>query len=115
MNQIQESIEILRQDYEDLRQKGYWFAAKSFGWGWVPITWQGWLGTLIYVFLVVGDIIAAIAFDKISHSVGNTLLFVAPSFLLHTTLFLLLAYGKGETPTWRWGIKRKDEGEIRGE
>lgn len=25
---------------------GYWFRPKLFGWGAVPVTWQGWLATL---------------------------------------------------------------------
>lgn len=27
-------------------QPGYWFRPKLFGWGAVPVTWQGWLATL---------------------------------------------------------------------
>ena len=29
--------------------KGPWFRAKRFGWGWTPITWEGWLVTLLGV------------------------------------------------------------------
>lgn len=112
MNQLQTSIQILRNDYIELRKKGYWFAAKRFGWGWVPITWQGWLGTLIYLFLVIGDVVAGIAFEKISHSISDTLIFATPSFILHTILFFLLTYGKGEAPRWRWSIKRNHEVSI---
>ncbi|WP_447728402.1 hypothetical protein [Sphingomonas koreensis] len=32
--------------------QGYWFAQKRFGYGAVPVTWQGWLSTLIYLALV---------------------------------------------------------------
>lgn len=31
---------------------GYWFAQKRFGYGAVPVTWQGWLTTLVYIALV---------------------------------------------------------------
>jgi hypothetical protein len=27
-----------------------WFKAKNYGWGWYPITWQGWLITGLYAF-----------------------------------------------------------------
>jgi hypothetical protein len=30
----------------------YWFVQKRFGYGAVPVTWQGWLATLIYVAIV---------------------------------------------------------------
>lgn len=35
----------------EMRQT-YWFAQKRYGFGAVPVTWQGWLATLIYVALV---------------------------------------------------------------
>lgn len=28
---------------------GYWFAPKAFGWGAVPVTWQGWVVTLVFI------------------------------------------------------------------
>lgn len=31
-----------------------WFGPKRIGWGWRPLTWQGWLSTFIFVGLVVG-------------------------------------------------------------
>lgn len=33
--------------------KGYWFKAKPFGWGWTPVTWQGWLVILVYIALIL--------------------------------------------------------------
>lgn len=30
----------------------HWFAQKRFGYGAVPVTWQGWLTTLVYIALV---------------------------------------------------------------
>jgi hypothetical protein len=28
---------------------GYWFRPKLFGWGAVPVTWQGWAATLLLI------------------------------------------------------------------
>ena len=39
-----------------------WFDPKIFGWGWRPITWQGWLITLILVILLVGILFGVVAF-----------------------------------------------------
>ena len=33
-------------------REGYWFAQKRFGYGAVPVTWQGWLTTLTYAALI---------------------------------------------------------------
>jgi hypothetical protein len=30
-----------------------WFAPKAYGYGFTPITWEGWLATLVFVLLVV--------------------------------------------------------------
>jgi hypothetical protein len=37
-----------------------WFGPKEFGWGWRPVSWQGWLATGVFV-AVVG---AAVAYFK---------------------------------------------------
>ena len=81
----------------------YWFRAKRYGWGWAePLTWQGWAvyfgygGFLIYYFLTV---------DQRSNSNANTLLGIAPQFMIATALLLVICYLKGEKPRWRWGEK----------
>jgi hypothetical protein len=55
------------------QDKRLWFRARRFGWGWTPITWQGWMA------LVIADVLA----------------------------FILLAYRKGEQPSWHWGFQDK--------
>ncbi len=30
-----------------------WFKPKKFGWGWAPISWEGWLVTIVFVFLLI--------------------------------------------------------------
>ena len=39
---IKECIAYLKDN-----PRGYWFKAKLYGWGWVPVKWQGWLGVVI--------------------------------------------------------------------
>ncbi len=41
-------------DYLRDNPEGYWFKRQIWGWGWVPVTWQGWA--------VVGLWLAAVAF-----------------------------------------------------
>ena len=33
-----------------------WFAPRRFGWGWTPISWQGWAITLGFIVLALGVI-----------------------------------------------------------
>ncbi len=110
MTNIQTSIQNMKTDFKALRAQGYWFAAKRFGWGWTPIAWQGWLAILIYICLLLRDVLDTVAYDTtISHSGSDTLLYFAPSFLLYTTLLMLLCYGKGQKPHWNWSSKFDEE------
>ncbi|HEX8301657.1 hypothetical protein [Sphingomonas sp.] len=73
---------------------GYWFAPKAFGWGAVPVTWQGWLATAIYVALAVA--VARIA----QHRSSSWLIIFVPL----TLGFALLAWAKTDGAwAFRWG------------
>ncbi len=80
-----------------------WFKRKSYGWGWVPITWQGWLATAAYI--------AGLLFFGFSIDEGSTRREVLLSFFLPvailTAAFLRLAYKTGEKPRWQWGEDKK--------
>ena len=48
MQLIKKYIAYLRNNPEH-----YWFKRKPFGWGWTPVTWQGWTASSIAVALIV--------------------------------------------------------------
>ena len=83
--------------------KGYWFKAKLFGWGWTPVTWQGWIVTLIYVALLI---LFALTIDENSSDKEVLFTFILPAVLL-TITFIRIAYKKGEKPRWNWGWPKK--------
>ncbi len=77
-----------------------WFKAKRYGWGWTPISWQGWLLLLIYV----ADLLfAAQRAGTFEHSGSDFLINFASWFILTTIPFLAICYMKGEEPRWHWG------------
>ncbi len=87
--------EYLRAHPEQL-----WFKRKTFGWGWTPVRWQGWL--------VIGLYAALIAFvfariDASSHSVSDTMAGVFLPFIGLTLILIALCYATGEEPGWQWG------------
>lgn len=78
-----------------------WFKRKTYGWGWVPVTWQGYVITLSYIGLVL---VLALTIDNESSRREIFFAFILPALLLTITLFRIL-FKKGEKPRWQWGDK----------
>ena len=84
--------------------QGYWFKAKLYGWGWVPVSWQGWL----IIFAYIGVIVFPSIFlgEDIKNSEQFLMLFL-PLTICSTLILLWICYKKGEKPHWSWGEKPK--------
>lgn len=82
--------------------KGYWFKAKLYGWGWVPVTWQGWLIILVYLLAIM---LFSWTLDKNSPPRDAFFTFILPIFLL-TMMLICVCYKYGEKPHWQWGIPK---------
>lgn len=76
-----------------MKKNNLWFKAKRYGWGWYPITWQGWIVTLIFIFLII---FAPIKIEE------RPFLFLI-WFGLITLGLIIVCKSKGEQPRWRWG------------
>jgi uncharacterized membrane protein YhdT len=81
------------------QKKKLWFKAKIFGLGWRPVSWQGWVLTIIYVLGLVNFAMEA----SIEHSGSDFIIKFAIKFIPLTILFLIICYMKGEKLRWRWG------------
>lgn len=82
--------------------KHLWFKAKNFGWGWYPVTWQGWLVLAVYLLnmyyrfeFLKPEVVSGI-------QVGIRFLF---DVAIPTLALLFICYLTGEKPEWRWGRK----------
>ncbi len=84
--------------------KKLWFKRKTYGWGWTPVSWQGWVVLAIYIFIMVG-------FSYVNQTEfpdGNLFIgFVFP-FIIFTPILIFICYKKGESPKWQWGNKNND-------
>jgi hypothetical protein len=83
----------------------YWFKPKTYGYGMVPISWEGWLVVAIFVGILY---ISAYINYIVPFSANMTELL---SFLLdvvtYTALFIVLFKDKTNgTLEWRWGKKK---------
>lgn len=77
-----------------------WFASKRYGWGWVPVTIEGWLVTLGFIGLIL---LNSLRFDEPTlQQTSKVVEFLAETFLLVGAL-IAICFWKGEKPRWRWG------------
>lgn len=79
--------------------KKLWFKRKRYGWGWIPVTWEGWLSVVVFVVLVA---LNATRIDGDAHSASDSLLNIIPQTFVLALLLLGLTYWKGEKPRWSW-------------
>lgn len=77
----------------------YWFKAKLYGWGWTPVTWQGW--AIIGLWVVAVAALASRLDERASlrEALGS---FIAPLVAL-SALLIYICYKTGEKPRWQWG------------
>lgn len=73
---------------------GYWFRPKLFGWGAVPVTWQGWAATLLLILLAL-----PVAYLGETRHVAYMVLIVP---LIIGYVWLCWTRTDGEW-RWRWG------------
>ncbi len=70
-----------------------WFAAKKYGYGWYPNTWQGWFVLLGYLVIFA----PAVMFVKQNPIFSFSIIFI------DTIILLFICVKKGEKAKWRWG------------
>lgn len=81
--------------------EGYWFKRKLFGWGWVPVKWQGW-----FVMLIGAGVIAGGVYVGDTDDAPGAALF---GIVLGLALIFGFAFWKGEKPRWQWGLPKDGE------
>ena len=73
--------------------KKLWFKAKKYGWGWYPVTWQGWAVLLGYV--------------AVNFLLAMSFILLIPGVIISTSLLIYICWRTGERPSWRWGDKKE--------
>jgi hypothetical protein len=89
----------MEKETQDIHKK-LWFKAKRYGYGWYPVTWQGWGVLLMYIFALLSDATFA---NHYLHSVSDFLMGFFPRFFILTVFLIIICDAKGEPARWRWG------------
>lgn len=84
--------------------KKYWFKRKTYGWGWTPATWEGWLTIVLWAVAFV--IFLTISNKNATSDSQVVFTFVIP-ILVMSFILILISWLKGETPRWQWGEPKK--------
>ncbi|HVT00607.1 MAG TPA: hypothetical protein VHE53_00050 [Patescibacteria group bacterium] len=79
--------------------KKYWFRGKRYGFGWYPITWQGWMVVILYVVFLCWRAISLGQSVTGSSFTHEYILELIPASIVLIVICLI----KGEKPRWRWG------------
>lgn len=81
----------------------YWFRPKQFGWGFVPITWEGWGMTGILVVLILLSAFSNNFFSHEEPAINEVIRYVLDIVIL-TSIFSLIAKEKTKGKLkMRWG------------
>lgn len=87
--------------------KGYWFKNKIYGWGWTPVTWQGWLVVLLYIAAIITLVSMTEESIPGNPDSGSNFLVLGGPVIVLTILLIFICYKKGEKPRWSWGWPKK--------
>ena len=94
MNYFKSYIEYLKDN-----PRGLWFKNKWFGWGWIPVRWQGWA----VVAVAIGIAALGIYIGDTDDAPGAALI----GILFAIALITFFGFRKGEKACWNWGDPRK--------
>jgi hypothetical protein len=86
--------------------KNYWMKRRRYGWGWVPVTWQGWLFTVLQTGILL--IAASQVPPKLAHPSAEQLIKLILTLLCVGISLILVGSSTGPKPHWRWGKKATD-------
>ncbi len=81
-----------------------WFKRKLYGYGWYPISWQGWLCLFVFLGFNYWNFMRA----NLQHSWSDFLLHFVPFFTLSLALLIFICIAKGRKPRWQWGTELPD-------
>jgi hypothetical protein len=81
----------------------HWFTPKWFGYGFRPVTWEGWLVTLFFVFLIMGAAYASNFFTVTGPTPQEGVRFIVDIIVMSGVFTALFEKRCKGGLRWRWG------------
>jgi len=85
-----------------IKKNKYWFKPRIFGFGFTPVSWEGWLGVLFMLIVILLDayvrgLFEAVVVDRQGFG------FLIDIFVISTLSSLVFKYKTKGKLRWRWG------------
>lgn len=101
MSFIKKCTEYMRDN-----PKGYWFKRKLYGWGWVPVLWQGWAVIAAFLLYIVW-VAMNTTFPVGDKSPTPEMYWYLGKISFGVIVLIAVCFWKGEKPRWQWGIRKE--------
>ncbi len=90
------------------KKNDYWFKRRRYGYGWTPVTREGWL--VVFGFLAVLMMTSYVMLKDVPENTFNEDVVLFLCFLIiEIAAIIVVGYLKGPKPRWRWGKKKGDK------
>lgn len=89
-----------------IQTQNYWFKRRRYGYGWTPVTRQGWVTIFAFIIVALGGTYFIDEAPTNSLTTGS-LIYLACLVASIAALFVIF-WLKGPKPKWRWGSKPTD-------
>lgn len=88
-------------------EKQYWFKRRQYGYGWTPVSVEGWLTVVIFISLLIGSSLLLFE-ESVDSTLSDLITFFAVAFVI-TFVTFWISSKHGPEPKWRWGAKPDDD------
>lgn len=82
-----------------MKNNKVWFIRKTYGYGWTPSTWEGWLVIFLW----------AVIFIPLTITTKDNWILSTVGMFFITGLLIYVCYKKGERPRWQWGERKNPD------
>ena len=91
----------------NIMKKKYWFRPKSYGYGIIPISWEGWLTSLIFILLIVSFGYIHNLFPLRQIKIWDPIWFILEMSVISILLIHLMKNKTKGKIKWYWGSYKK--------